>query len=162
MGRLHIGADCGRLPIIPRLLIQAMEGVIEMRPRAARITAVCFGLAAFAADWPWGDLQNHTHWDKVAWIPFVSRPVTPFDIVQNVLLFAPFGFFVGLAGTRTRPRAVVRAALLTLLIGFAGETSQLYSHSRFPSATDLACNVAGAALAAATASSRVFELLVRL
>ena len=130
-----------------------------MRQTTARFVAACFGLAAFAADWPWGDLQNHTHWDRVKWIPFVSPPVKPFDIVQNLLLFAPFGFFLGLAFQRTRGRALMRAGLLTLLIGFAGESSQLYSHSRFPSATDLVCNVAGATLAAAAATSAVvFEL----
>ena len=133
---------------------------MEMRPVPARILAVCLGLAAFAADWPWGDLQNHTHWDKVAWIPFVSRPVTPLDIVQNLLLFAPFGFFVGLTAPRTRGRALVRAALLTLVIAFAGEASQLYSHLRFPSATDLVCNIAGATLAASAATSAVVIGLV--
>jgi glycopeptide antibiotics resistance protein len=119
----------------------------------ARVLAVAFGVVAFAADWPWGDLQNHTHWDRVAWIPFVSPPVRPFDILQNLLLFAPFGCFVGLGAGRSRWRGVLYAALLTLVIGFAGEASQLYSHSRFPSATDLICNVVGAALAAAAATA---------
>lgn len=44
-----------------------------------------------AADFPWGDLQNHTHWSKVGWIPFVSPPVKPLDIAQNLLLCAPIG-----------------------------------------------------------------------
>ena len=136
---------------------------MEMRQPTARTLAACFGLAAFAADWPWGDLQNHTHWDKVAWIPFVTPPVTPFDIVQNLLLFAPFGCFVGLAAGRTRGRALVRAGVLTLLIGFAGEASQLYSHTRFPSATDLLCNVVGAMLAAvASTSPAVIGFVARL
>jgi glycopeptide antibiotics resistance protein len=119
----------------------------------ARVLAVAFGIAAFAADWPWGDLQNHTHWDRVAWIPFVSPPTKAYDVVQNLLLFAPFGCFVALSVFPSRRRGVLYAALLTLVVGFAGEASQLYSHSRFPSATDLTCNVVGAALAAAAATA---------
>lgn len=134
-----------------------------LRPSVARIFAVVFGIVAFAADWPWGDLQNHTHWDRVAWLPFVSPPVRPTDIVQNLLLFAPFGCFVALSTLRSRRQGVMFAASLTLLIAFAGETSQLYSHSRFPSATDLTCNVVGAALAAAVATApRVIDALARL
>ena len=30
---------------------------------------------ALAIDYPWGDFQGHTHWQNVAWIPFVSPPV---------------------------------------------------------------------------------------
>jgi glycopeptide antibiotics resistance protein len=134
-----------------------------IRQPVVRLLAVAFGLVAFAADWPWGDLQNHTHWSRVAWIPFVSRPVTPFDILQNLLLFAPFGCFVGLSTIGSRRRGVLYAALLTTAIGFAGEASQLYSHSRFPSATDLTCNVVGAALAAAAATApRVIDALAQL
>lgn len=134
-----------------------------LRPSLARLLAAGFGVVAFAADWPWGDLQNHTHWDRVAWVPFVSPPVRPLDIVQNLLLFAPFGCFVGLSTVRSRRHGVMFAAALTLLIAFAGETSQLYSHSRFPSATDLTCNVVGAALAAAAATApRVIDALARL
>ena len=133
------------------------------RPPAARVLAIGFGLVAFAADWPWGDLQNHTHWAKVAWIPFVSPPVRPFDVLQNVLLFAPFGWFVALSSDHSRRGAVARAALLTLLIAFAGEASQLYSHSRFPSATDLTCNVVGATVAALAATSpRFLNVFARL
>jgi glycopeptide antibiotics resistance protein len=123
---------------------------------------VDFGVVAFAADWPWGDLQNHTHWDKVEWIPFVSRPIHTFDILQNLALFAPFGLFVGLGMNASGTRKSVRAALLTLVIGFAGEASQLYSHNRFPSATDLTCNVVGATLAAAGTTDDLVKILTRL
>ena len=134
-----------------------------LRPGVSRLLAVGFGVVAFAADWPWGDLQNHTHWAKVAWIPFVSPPVRPFDILQNLLLFAPFGWFVALSAHDAGRRDVWRAALLTLFIAFAGEASQLYSHSRFPSATDPTCNVVGATLAAAAATSpRLIDALAKL
>lgn len=102
-------------------------------------------LAGFVADYPWGDWVGHTHWAKVGWIPFYSWPVRPFDILQNLLLFAPVGVSAALA---IRRRPALAAALLTLPVAFAGEATQLYSHARFPSATDLVNNVAGAALAA--------------
>jgi glycopeptide antibiotics resistance protein len=86
----------------------------------------------------------------------------PLDIIQNLLLFAPFGCFVALGVTRRR-HGVLLAAALTLMIAFAGEASQLYSHTRFPSATDLTCNVIGAALAATAATApRVISALARL
>jgi glycopeptide antibiotics resistance protein len=136
---------------------------IRLSQATARLTALAFAVAAFAVDWPWGDLQNHTHWAKVGWIPFVSPPVRPMDVVQNLLLFAPFGFVAATASRHSRPRALLRATLLTAIIAFAGEASQLYSHTRFPSATDLACNVIGATLAAAAATSpRFIDVVAKL
>ena len=93
---------------------------------------------------PWGDFQGHTHWDEVGWIPFVSWPVRNGDIVFNLLLCAPLGIASALY-FRSR---VLAAGVLAFLVSFSGEWLQVYSHSRFPSATDLFCNVAGAVVAA--------------
>ena len=90
---------------------------------------------------PWSDLQNHTHWSKVQWIPFVTPPVKLVDIVLNVALYVPFGYwFTRWAGRRRTGLAVASAGALSL----ATEWTQLYSHSRFPSLTDVTCNVLGA------------------
>jgi glycopeptide antibiotics resistance protein len=94
---------------------------------------------------PWGDFQGHTHWAKVGWIPFVSPPVRLRDIVANLLLFMPFGAAVAV---NVRSRRIAIAAVSAATLSFAGETLQLYSHQRFPSATDLVMNTAGAVLAA--------------
>lgn len=110
-------------------------------------------LAGFVADYPWGDWVGHTHWANVGWVPYYSWPVRPFDILQNLLLFAPAGVSSALAFRR---RPALAAALLTLPVAFAGEATQLYSHARFPSATDLVNNVVGAALAAYV-SARYFS-----
>jgi len=96
---------------------------------------------------PWGDFQNHTHWRNVAWVPFASGLVRWVDVVQNVLLFAPLGFFA--AGTNRR---LLRAAAVAAPLSVVVEWTQLYSHSRFPSATDVVSNVAGALLGAGLAS----------
>lgn len=96
------------------------------------------------ADFPWGDLQNHSHWSKVRWIPFVSPPVRLEDMALNTLLCAPIG---GLCGRLCR-RPLLTAFGLSLALSVTAEWSQVYSHNRFPSATDVTCNVAGAVAAA--------------
>ena len=101
---------------------------------------------------PWGDFQGHTHWSKVGWIPFVSPPVRLRDMVANLLLFAPFGAAIALNVSRSR--RIVLAAVSAAILSLVCETLQLYSHARFPSATDLVMNTAGAALAASLVSRR--------
>jgi glycopeptide antibiotics resistance protein len=54
------------------------------------------------------------------------------------------------SSSRRIPLAAVGAAT----VSFAGETLQLYSHQRFPSATDLVMNTTGAVLAAWLVSRR--------
>ncbi len=98
---------------------------------------------------PWMDLQNHAHWMKVQWIPFVTPPVKVIDIVINILLYWPFGYWFGKqAGDG---RAWRRACLYALALSLATEWTQLYSHSRFPSLTDTTCNLIGTALGALVA-----------
>ena len=135
------------------ILVRRVVGAILSRPVVCRWLAVAFGLFAVALDWPFGDFQGHTHWNNVGWIPFVSPPVRLLDMAQNVLLFAPFGFFVALSQRPTARHAVRRAVLMTAGLSLFGEGSQIFSHGRFPSATDWTCNVIGAALAAALAVS---------
>lgn len=90
---------------------------------------------------PWHDLADHTHWRKVAWIPFISPPLTTSDIVANVLVYIPFGYL----GARASERPWQGAAVVGVatLLSIASETSQLYSHWRFPSTTDVICNFSG-------------------
>jgi glycopeptide antibiotics resistance protein len=102
---------------------------------------------------PWRTLQDHPHWEKVGWIPFVSPPVRPRDILRNALLFAPLGVGIALI---TRNKTVLRTALLAFALSIGGELLQLYSHSRFPSMTDVTVNVA-ASTAAAMIVRRLFE-----
>ena len=97
---------------------------------------------------PWGDFQGHTHWQKVGWIPFVSPPVRLSDILANVFLFIPFGAAVRVNTPGWGRRALVATTLAAATLSFCGEAAQLYSHARFPSATDLVCNTFGAFLGA--------------
>jgi glycopeptide antibiotics resistance protein len=98
---------------------------------------------------PWANYQNHAHWPRVAWIPFVSPPLKLRDVAVNVALYWPWGFF-GARWMRS-PWAVV---LLAAALSLATEASQLYSHGRFPSATDFTCNVIGACAGAMHARRR--------
>ena len=119
---------------------------------ARRFALLITILSTAAALWPWGDFQGHTHWTNVGWIPFVSPPVRLRDIIGNVLLFMPMGAAVAV---NCRPGRRLRYAVIGgLAVSFLGEWSQLYSHGRFPSATDLVCNGAGAYLGAALIQRR--------
>jgi glycopeptide antibiotics resistance protein len=98
-----------------------------------------------ALAFPWGDLVGHSHWSRVDWIPFVTRRVRLSDVAANLLLCAPLGSAAGL----TFRRGAMAAGILTLLVSAFVEWTQVYSHLRFPSMTDIVCNVAGAMAAAA-------------
>ena len=110
---------------------------------AARRLLVLWILVLLLVLLPWWSVTDHAHWYKVGWIPFLSTPFRPVDIVANVLLFVPYGWFAGrsLAGRR---RAWTFGLAGAALLSIAAEYAQVYSHSRFPSATDVVCNLAGA------------------
>lgn len=96
---------------------------------------------------PWSNFVGHSHWAQVQWVPFYGRRVDWFDIAANVALFVPFGYFAGGFLSALLPEkktlwVLVGATLLSTLAEFL----QIHSHGRFPSATDIGCNVLGAAL----------------
>lgn len=96
---------------------------------------------------PFFDLHQHAHWDRIGWIPFSSPPVKAGDIALNVLIYVPFGF---LARTSREPggRHLLLVVGQALALSLALEASQCFTHSRFPSMTDVLCNVAGAVIGA--------------
>jgi glycopeptide antibiotics resistance protein len=114
------------------------------RSGAARLLWT-IGLVAVSV--PFDDLHAHTHWAKVGWIPFVTPPVKRSDILANLLIYFPLGYF---ERVRDRRRMVAQALGESAAIAFATELTQLYSHSRFPSSTDLVCDCLGAAVGAWT------------
>ena len=103
---------------------------------------------------PWSSYQNHPHWQRVAWIPFVSPPVKLGDVGVNLLMYAPWGFFAARAHA-SRPLPIGVVVLLAATLSLLTEASQLYSHGRFPSATDVVCNVLGACAGAIYARKRL-------
>ena len=86
---------------------------------------------------PWGDVQQEPQWQRVEWVPFQLGLLR--DAALNFLFFVPFGILA------TRPgRAAGRVAAAAAVVSVATELLQLYAGGRFPSATDVVVNVAGA------------------
>ena len=102
---------------------------------------------------PWASYQDHSHWTRVGWTPFISSEVKVRDIVVNTLLYVPWGYFC----VRSVPAAAGRVWVVVMLasaLSITTEGSQIYSHGRFPSATDVTCNVSGALAGAVLARRR--------
>jgi glycopeptide antibiotics resistance protein len=95
---------------------------------------------------PASDFVGHPHWRKVVWVPFTGAPFSLLDIIENVLLLVPFGFFGMLSGYAGRSK--VRLVIAGMLLGAAGEFYQVFCHNRYPSITDLLCNTTGAFIGA--------------
>jgi glycopeptide antibiotics resistance protein len=100
---------------------------------------------------PWYGIRDHSHWARVQWIPFVTPPIRFWDILLNTLFYMPFGFMYV---RRSSSGSVWKAVVAGVVLSTATEVSQVYSHGRFPSTTDLICNAAGAYLGAIWATRR--------
>ena len=95
---------------------------------------------------PWLTFMNHLSWSRVVWIPFSSPDVEGWDVVANALLYVPWGYLC--ARLRRDPSRLWTVVALAAGLSIATEASQVYSDSRFPSATDVTCNILGAFLGA--------------
>jgi glycopeptide antibiotics resistance protein len=93
---------------------------------------------------PWADLLHHPHWMNVVWIPF-TPPLRLRDVVANVLLFTPFGTLLRISQPRGARVPVWVVMSLSAALSFLAEATQLFTHTRVPSVTDLVTNVIGAA-----------------
>lgn len=107
-----------------------------------------------AAVVPWSGFRAHSHWAEIIWFPFSTPPeLTATDLVANVLLYVPFGFLYERATAR-RTGLFLRGGFWALLLSVATELTQVYSHGRFPSVTDVVLNVLGACLGLYIAARR--------
>ena len=108
---------------------------------------------------PWSNFVGHSHWGQVQWLPFYGRRLDWFDMAANVALFVPLGYFAGgFSSARLRMNRTLWVLLGATLLSTSVELMQVYSHRRFPSATDICCNVAGAALGLMLAAGRFMIL----
>ena len=98
---------------------------------------------------PWSDLQGHAHWSRVSWVPFVAPVDNVRDVVLNVAVFVPFGFLLSDEQSVNRRLGMLGILAAASLLSGIGEFCQVYSPSRFPSATDVVSNTLGAAGGAA-------------
>ena len=127
-----------------------LAGQRHMRRDWIYLFASLFVIAAVTFPW---DLQDHPHWYKVAWWPFVTGIVRPHDLLINAALYFAVGFFMPVRSFRSR---VVFAAGVAFALSGLLELAQVWSHVRFPSATDLVMNVMGS-IAGAVAAGRLFR-----
>jgi len=120
--------------------------VVLWRNDRRRAALILWTGALIAVTVPFFDLHLHTHWAKVGWIPFRTPPIKASDLAANVALYVPFGFlFSRPSGHGPFTGAISCAAVLSVAVVF----TQLCSHSRIPSTTDVVCNVIGAAVGVA-------------
>lgn len=120
-------------------------------PRLPRYAAVAYCLLiVYASLYPfrgWRDTGAPTlAFLGAAWPHYF----TVFDLVTNVAVYVPFGFFLAAVLRSYQPRwlAVLLAALCGVLLSGSMETVQNYLPSRVPSNVDLACNALGGMLGA--------------
>jgi len=102
----------------------------------------------------------------ISWVPFVdpdgTRASIP-DMVQNILLFLPFGFLGLLAGYPERGVSnVFKVTALGLLLSFSVEILQLFTSNRTTSATDIVTNTIGTFAGAAFTASMLSSVLLLL
>lgn len=83
----------------------------------------------------------------------LPRYWTGFDVISNVLGYAPLGFLCALAIHRTRPRAhaILWATLVAAVLSLTLESLQMFLPARVPSNVDWVLNMAGALAGAMTA-----------
>ena len=109
------------------------------------IAIACSAAFIFLAILPWRWFYPSGHWQRVGWIPFVSRPVRVIDVVCNLALFVPLGVSIALHARRA---ALARTATAAFACSLLGEWAQIYSRYRYPSTGDLVLNVVGAVIGA--------------
>jgi glycopeptide antibiotics resistance protein len=93
---------------------------------------------------PLSNYVGHSHWDHVSWVPFYDQRLNLPDILGNVALFFPFGYFFprvlhGLSLKRIWGLPILTAATLSTAV----ECFQVYTHNRIRSTTDICANLLG-------------------
>lgn len=112
------------------------------------------GLIVYASLYPFAEWRNQGIEPWVFLISPLPRYWTGFDVVSNVLGYAPLGFLLALSALRAgrSAHAVLRTALVAGLLSLLMEALQSYLPARVPSNVDFALNLLGAWTGAATAS----------
>ena len=118
------------------------------------LTWVYVALMFYASLYPFDGwrLQGIAPWGFM-WAPW-PRYWTVFDVISNVLGYAPLGFFLTLGFRRTWPNlpALTLTFFLAAALSWAMESLQFFLPARVPSNVDWLLNVAGAWLGGATAA----------
>jgi len=103
-------------------------------------------VVVLAISFPWSGLVSSPQWNRVHPIPFTDPADRPRDFLANIVLFIPFGYSYGRRGP------VWRAVAIAAAVSVTAEATQLFSTTRFPSASDITAALTGSALGAVAAS----------
>jgi VanZ family protein len=110
----------------------------------------------------YGSLYPFTHWHSPAhalmgFLRFWPDHLDKGDVLQNVLVYAPFGMLCMLWLAQAMPalRAAVMAVLLGALVSFGIETLQQFNPARVASMVDIVMNTLGSASGALLATTVV-------
>jgi glycopeptide antibiotics resistance protein len=103
-------------------------------------------LVVWAVSFPWSGMTSRPQWNRVHWIPFTDPADRPRDVIANILLFVPFGFSYGRRGSWWKAMAIAG------VVSVIAEATQLFSTSRFPSATDVTAALGGTGFGALASS----------
>ena len=123
------------------------------------LSQICVALIVYASLYPFDQWRDQGIW---SW-SFLTAPWPKywlgFDVVANVLGYAPLGFFLTLSAMRMgwRSRVVTLTTLAAAVLSLTMEGLQSYLPARVPSLPDFLLNALGAWLGAVLASS--LELL---
>ena len=115
----------------------------------------------------YGSLYPFTHWHSPAYplmrfLPLWPEHLDKGDVLQNVLVYAPFGLLCTLWLVQAMPvlRAAAMAVMLGSLVSFSIETLQQFNPARVASTVDIVMNTlgsAGGALLATTILRHTFS-----
>jgi glycopeptide antibiotics resistance protein len=100
---------------------------------------------------PLSNFVGHSHWEYIKWVPTAEDLRSPkylidifSDIVGNIALFFPLGYFLSRLLTSSNPsRQLLLAAGIGGTLSLGIEFYQVYCHYRFPSIFDAITNVTG-------------------
>ena len=113
------------------------------------------GLIVYASLYPFSDWRDQgiAPWDFL-WVAW-PKYWTAFDLISNVVGYAPLGFLLCLGTLRSGHTrlAIARVSMMTFLLSLLMESLQGYLPSRVPSNVDLLTNTAGGIIGAMTAKS---------
>jgi glycopeptide antibiotics resistance protein len=95
-------------------------------------------VVVWVISFPWIGFTPQPQWARVHAIPFTDPADRPRDMLANIALFIPFGYWF------TRERRWWTAALAAAAVSLSAEGTQLFGTLRYPSATDVTAAVLGA------------------
>jgi glycopeptide antibiotics resistance protein len=110
-------------------------------------------LVVIVASGPWFGIVGEPQWQRVTWIPFTGAEDKPRDVVENFLMFVPFG--LSFASGRRRAHPVAAAIAASAIVSLAVEIPQLFYRLRDPSATDVFMAMCGTA--AGSVATQAFQ-----